>query len=76
MPAFANAPCERVAIPEESQLPPLSEDAEAAAAQLRERGYWMNETTKYEGVITRVCRQRNEAVANIAAQRQLVREAE
>ena len=74
MPGWANQPCERVALPEESQLPPLSEDAQAAEAQLRERGFWMERDALQEGVITRVCRQRNEATANIARQRQLVRE--
>jgi hypothetical protein len=76
LPAWANDPCERLAIPDESELPALSQDAEIAAAQLAERGFWTARDIGQEAVISRVCRQRNEATANIAAHNQLVREAD
>ncbi len=66
-------PCERLAIPEESELPPLSEDRAALAAQLAERGFWMRRDHQQEAVITAVCRQRDEVVAVVGRNNQAAR---
>ena len=66
------APCERLATPAENELPPLSEDRQAAAAQIAERAYWQNRDLDHNGVERRICRQRDEAVADIAIHNQAI----
>ena len=67
-------PCERLPIPAESELPALSQNPEAAAAQLEERRWWGQRDLAHEGVETRLCRQRDEAVAITGRYNQIVRE--
>ena len=75
LPARLLAPCEQLSIPTESELPPLAE-GEGGQAQLVERRWWGNRDTSHEGVERRLCRQRDEAVALIAAHNQIVRQEE
>lgn len=63
--------CETLAIPEETELPPLAQDS-TAAAQLAERRWWMQRDVAHEGVEHRLCRSRDEAVALIARHNQEV----
>lgn len=67
-------PCERLPIPAENELPPLSQNPQAAAAQLAERQWWGKRDIAHEGVETRTCRQRDEAVAVIGRANQVSRE--
>ncbi len=67
-------PCERLPIPAENQLPALAQDPAAAAAQLTERRYWGARDLAHEGVETRLCRSRDEAVAVIGRANQVSHE--
>lgn len=54
-------PCERVALPQENELPALAE-GEAGEAQLNERRFWGGYVVVMNGALRRLCRQRDEAV--------------
>lgn len=69
------APCERVAIPQENQLPALAQ-GEAGEAQVLERRFWSGYVVQMNGAMRRLCSQRDEAVSLIANHAELVRSRE
>lgn len=67
------AACEKLALPQESELPPLAE-GEAGQAQLRDRRWWAQRDIAHEGLEQRLCRQRDELIGLITFSNQRARE--
>jgi len=63
-------------VPAENELPPLSQNPVVRAAQMVERRWWGQRDEGHEGVESRLCRQRDEAVSLIGRHNQLVRNPE